>query len=196
MIFGGCAMLAPTVDTYEPPPLGSSWTVSQRNTGSYGKDVQYQVTRGEGTWQGKKVIAFKSSRGATIMAAPDSGGWLAIVGADGKPVLSWEPAIGWQYPLYVGRTWTTSHRQTMHAANRTLSLDSTCKVEGYGDVSVAAGTFKAFEIACSNTVGSNDRYWYSAEMGIFVKTNLTRDAKSPAGPGTQQAELVSQNIRK
>lgn len=196
MFASGCAMMEPRANAYVAQPMGATWTNAYRNTGSYGKDAQLQVTRGEGTWQGRNVIALKVSNGATMMLSPESGGWLAIVGPDGKPALSWEPAIGWQFPLHVGRSWTTSYRQTIHAANRTISYDMSCRVEGYGDVTVRAGTFKAFEIACSTTNGSNDRYWYSPDMGIFVKTSLTRAANSPSGPGTQQAELISQNIKK
>jgi len=176
--------------------VGSSWTQSYRNTGSYGKDEQRQFTRIEGTWQGKNAVALKMSNGATIMLDPENGGWMAIVAPNGKPVLSWEPPIGWQYPLYVGRSWTISHRQTAHAANRVTTFDWTCKVEGYGDVSVPAGTFKAFEIACSSTTGNNDRYWYSPDVSLFVKTSFTRTASNRAGPGTQQGELVSQTVKK
>jgi hypothetical protein len=193
---GGCAMMEPRADAYVPPPVGASWTNAYRNTGSYGKDAQYQVTRGEGTWQERKVITFNVSNGNTIMAEPENGRWLAIVGPTGKTALSWEPAVGWHYPLYVGRSWTVSHRQTIHAANRVVAFDLTCKVDGYGDVAVPAGTFKAFEVGCSNTIGSNDRYWFSPDLGIFVKTSLTRGSGSPAGPGTQQTELVSLSVKK
>lgn len=196
MFASGCAMFEPRAEAYAPPPVGSSWTQSYRNTGSYGKDEQRQFTRIEGTWQGKNAVALKMSNGATIMLDPENGGWMAIVAPNGKPVLSWEPPIGWQYPLYVGRSWTISHRQTAHAANRVTTFDWTCKVEGYGDVSVPAGTFKAFEIACSSTTGNNDRYWYSPDVSLFVKTSFTRTASNRAGPGTQQGELVSQTVKK
>lgn len=67
--------------------------MAQRNTGSYGKDVQFRVTRGDGVWQGAPVVTMANSLGMTTMAAPN-GHWIAIVGRDGKPVMSWSaPAL-------------------------------------------------------------------------------------------------------
>ena len=59
-----------------------------------------------------------------------------------------------------------------------------------------AGTFKAFKIAYSDTTGTEDTSWFSFELGIWVKQSIKRAANSPIGAGTQEAELVSQTIRK
>ena len=193
---GGCAVMEPRAERYEPPPVGSSWTVSQRSTGSYGKDAQFQVTRGQGAWEGKPAVTLSSSLGTTTMATPEAGRWMAVVGRDGKPILSWDPPVGWDYPLAVGKTWTTSYRITNHVAKRTLPYDLSCKVESYGDVTVPAGTFKAFKIACTTTIGTEETFWNSPELGIFVKSSLRRSDKSPFGPGTQDTELLSYDIRK
>ena len=56
--------------------------------------------------------------------------------------------------------------------------------------------WKAFKIACTSTIGNEDTFWFSADHGIYVKTSLRRTEKSGFGPGTQEAELVSQAIRK
>jgi hypothetical protein len=43
--------------------------------------------------------------------------------------------------------------------------------------------------------GDNENVvWFSPELGIFVKQNLRRTAKHPAGPGTRDSELVSHTI--
>src|SRR5512139_3941074 len=83
VLVGGCAVFEPKAERYEPPPMGSSWTVSQRSTGSYGKDVQFTVTRGEAVWDGKPALALSNSLGTTTMSVPDSGRWMAVVGKDG-----------------------------------------------------------------------------------------------------------------
>ena len=191
---GGCAMMAPKGE-FVAPPLGSTWVRAQRDSGSFGSsNVQLQFRRGERMWQGQQVIAFETPQWA-ILAQPTNGGWLGIVSGD-KPVMTWDPAMGFDFPLEVGKTWTKNYRVTIHARNQTTPFEQTQKVEAYEDVTVPAGTFKAFKITSSNTLGNEDVYWYSPELGIFVKQILTRTAKNAAGPGRQETEIVSQAIKK
>lgn len=197
VLTGGCAMMEPKAERYVAPPLRSTWTVAQRNTGSLGSgDVQVQITRGEQTWQGKPVVTFASSQ-ATILANPDTGKWIAFLGPDGKPVVSFDPPTGFDFPLAVGKTSTNHIQMTMHAANRTIPYDVTCKVESYGDVTVPVGTFKAFKVGCSSALPTDEIYWFSPEMGLLVKSSVTRAANYPfGGAGTREGELVSVTIRK
>jgi hypothetical protein len=196
VLTGGCATVEPKAERYVAPPLGSTWTTAQRNTGSFGSgDVQVQTTRGEQTWQGRQVVTFVNSQ-ATILANPDTGAWIAVLGPDGKAVVSFDPPIGFNFPLSVDKTWTNSIKMTMHAANRTIPFDGTCKVESYGDVKVRAGTFKVFKLSCTYTTGLEETFWFSPEMGIFVKSSQKRAANNPSGAGTRETELVSVTIRK
>lgn len=190
LLMSGCALMAPRAERWTPPTPGASWEVAQRSTGSYGKDVQFRVTRGEGIWQGAPVVTFANSLGMTTMAAPDTGRWVAITGRDGKAVTSWDPPLGWEYPLTVGKTWTTAYRMTL-ANGKTVPYDLSCKIESYEKVTVKAGTFDAFKIVCSTNIGNEDIYWNQPELGMFVKTSLKRTDKSPFGPGTQESEMVS-----
>jgi hypothetical protein len=124
------------------------------------------------------------------------GGWAAILSPDGKPILSYDPPFGFDYPLMVGKTWTKSYKLTVHASRRVFPFDATFKVEAYEDVTVPAGTFKAFKISSSTNTGSEDTYWFAPELGLFVKQSLRRTDKSGYGPGTREVELVSQSIKK
>lgn len=91
MLLGGCTVMEPKAERYVVPPIGSTWTVAQHNTGSFGSgDVQVQITRGEQTWQGKQVVTFASSQ-ATILANPDTSKWIAFLGPDGKPAVTFDP---------------------------------------------------------------------------------------------------------
>lgn len=191
LALAGCASAPPQVSQWNPPPLGASWEVAQRNTGSYGRDQQFRITRTEGTWQGKPVVAMKNSLGPTLMADPATGRWHALVAADGKPMFTFEPAIGWTYPVKIGASSTTRHRVTNHVANRTLEYDFSCKVEAYEKVTVRAGTFDSYRLDCRTTVGNEETYWMSPDLGVMVKTRLVRTAASPQGAGTQEAELVA-----
>ena len=145
-------------------------------------------------WQGQQVIAFESPEYA-ILAASNSGNWLGIVRGD-KPLITWEPGLNWDWPLEVGKTWTKNYSITIHAAKRTVPFQTTQKVEAYEDVTVPAGTFTAFKISTSSTLGEETVNWFSPEVGIFVKSINTRTAKNAAGPGRRETELVSQTIKK
>ncbi|MCM2251933.1 MAG: hypothetical protein NDJ19_06205 [Ramlibacter sp.] len=188
----GCAALGPQLAEWRPAPVGASWEIAQRNSGSYGKDAQVRITRlADSTWKGIPVAAMKSSSGGTLLMQASDGKWLAFLGADGKPVMSFEPAVGWDYPLYVGKSWTTRHKLTMHAANQVSDYEFSCKVEDFEKVSVRAGLLDAFRVHCTSNMGSDDIFWSSPDVQPSVKTRLVRGPRSPLGPGMQETELVS-----
>jgi hypothetical protein len=194
LVAGGCSMMEPKAERYVPPPVGSTWIQAQHNTGSYGTGtVQVPFKRAERMWEGKLMQANESPQ-QVILAASD-GGWAVILSPDGKPLLSYDPPLGYDYPLVVGKTWTKSYRMTVIPKNQVFPFDATFKVEAYEDVTVPAGTFKAFKISFSS-IGSQDLYWFAPELGIFAKQILRRTDKSGYGPGTREVELVSQTIKK
>jgi hypothetical protein len=195
-LFAGCSTVAPPVATsWNTPPIGSTWQNTQRNTGSYGKDAEIEVTRGEGTWEGNKVVTMtRTESGVSIMALP-SGKWMAIVGKDGKPLITYDPPIGYEYPLQVGKTWKTRHRATNTMTGRVVEFDYSCIVEGVERVTVRAGTFDAFKIVCENEL-SRDVTWASHEVGLNVKMDYRRKPANPSGEGTQQAELAAFKLAK
>lgn len=191
---GGCAVMEPKAERYVAPPLGSTFVNAQHNSGSYGsKNVKVPVRRGERMWQGKKMVTFETPQ-STILAHPH-GDWVGVFKGD-KPLVTWDPPLNWEWPLEVGKTWTQKYRMTIHAKKKTIPFQRTQKVEAYEDVTVPAGTFKAFKVSSSNTLGQDDLIWFSPELGIFVKRINTRTAKHAAGPGRQDVEIVSQTIRK
>jgi hypothetical protein len=181
----------PVMSHWTPAPPGATWEVAQRNTGSYGKDTQLTWTREDMRWKGAPAIGLKSSLGTMIVVEPVGGRWVSILGPEGRPVLSYDPPIGWVFPLQVGKTWTERERMTVHASGQTLEFDFNCKVEGFEKVTVRAGSFDTFRIHCTTSIGTDDMYWVSPGMGSFVKSHLRRDASSPFGAGTQEQELVS-----
>lgn len=192
LLSAGCAMFEPRAEHYVPPPVGSTWVSARRDTGSYGSgSAQTPGKRVQQTWQGKEYIAFESPE-LTTLAHPD-GSWLAQV-RGATPVVTWDPPLSYEWPLEVGKTWTKKHRVTIHAAKRTLDFQSTQKVEAYEAVTVPAGTFKAFKISTTDTLGNENINWFAPDLGIFVKSSLKRTAKNAQGAGTRDTELVSQKI--
>jgi hypothetical protein len=194
---GGCATFGePDVAKWNIPPVGSAWTVTQHNTGSFGKDMQFEVKRGESVWQGRPAVALTNSlTGMSIMAVPESGRWMAIVGRDGKAVMTFDPPIGFQHPLKVGKEWATTHRMTTVATGSTTEFLYACKVESYEPVTVRAGTFNAFKVHCKSPT-AEDTFWSSPDHGMNLKTEFRRFGDSPQGPGTQQSELIALNLVK
>jgi hypothetical protein len=194
LVSGGCTMMAPKGE-YVAPPLGSTWVLARSDSGSFGTEItQMTAKKEERMWEGKPTAATVSPQGTTLVNS--DGAWLAILSPDGEPIFSWDPPIGFDFPLVVGKTWAASYRMTVHAENQTIPFDSRGKVEAYENVTVPAGTFKAFKISSSTTLGDENVHWFSPEFGVFVKSILVRTDESPAGPGKRETEIVSQTIEK
>lgn len=188
MVSAGPTAAQPVQEKYHGAlPIGAKWEMTQKNTGSYGTDRQVQFTRmPDTTWKGAPAMAISNSAGGTLLTRPEDGFWLAAL-AGGNPVISYEPALGFQYPWAVGRSWT-QHYKTTNAKGELAEFDFSCTVEAYEKVAVPAGTFDAYRFACKTTQGSNDVMWASPGVG-FVKLRLERSAGHPAGAGTQDAVM-------
>ncbi len=188
----GCAMITPEADQRIAPPLGSTWVMERSDSGSFGsKTARVSFKRGERMWRGEHVITYESP--GFTMLAHENGRLVAFMSGD-KPLVSFEPDLGFDRPLGVGHTSTSNYRMTIPGTEKTIPLQVTQKVEAYEDVSVPAGTYKAFKISWSESVGNENVYWFSPELGIVVKSILVRTAKNSAGPGRRENELVSHNI--
>jgi hypothetical protein len=190
----GCATLTPQADRYVAPPPGSTWVNERVDTGSYGSSsTQLPMTRGERTWQGVQVITFETPEN-TLLATPALD---YIAQVKGETVLvSWDPPYNLDWPLRVGKTWKKSYRMTNHSANRTISYEVEQTVEAYESVTTPAGTFKAFRVFSSDTMGNENTDWISTDLGIFVKRSFKRTAKHALGAGTREMQVVSISFKK
>ena len=194
LLSAGCAMMEPKAERYVPPPIGATWTQSVKSTGSFGSgNGTYIVTLGERVWNGARMISMDSPAGSLLIN--DQGAFVAFV-VGGKPVRSWDPPHNLDWPLIVGKKSVHAHRFTNHVAGSTEPYEASDTVEAYEDVTVGAGTFKAFRIRSVENNGFENLTWFSPELGIPVKQSRKRGITSPAGPGTQDMEVVSQSIRK
>ncbi len=188
-IVTACAVWGPRAERWRAPTAGASWEVAQSNTGSYGKDMVLRITRGDGIWQGQPVMTLANSQGMNTVITP-TGHWIAIVGRDGRTLTRWDPPLGFEYPITVGKSWVKAYRMTFGAQGKTLPYDLNCTVQSHEKVTVRAGTLDAFKIVCSTNIGNEETYWINFDQGVFIKTDLRRTTKSPFGAGTQQSELV------
>ncbi len=81
VLLGSCATASAPEGNFSPPRTGSTWTVAQHNTGSFGKDTQFEVKRGDTVWKGQPAITYTNlTTGIVLAARPTSGQWLALVG--------------------------------------------------------------------------------------------------------------------
>jgi hypothetical protein len=189
----GCANFESTGARYQAPPLGSSWVIARRDAGSYGNSsTQLPAKRGEFMWQGKTHVTFENPE-STIVAQPE-GAWVGIF-RGGKPMLTYDPPAGYDFPLTVGKTFTKTYRLTNHATQEVSSSTVKTDVEALEDVVVPAGTFRAFRVKTTDTLGNENTVWFSPELGIFVKQMNRRTEKHAQGVGTRDVELISQTIK-
>lgn len=190
LMLGGGAVAQPVTEKWwGPPPIGASWETAQKNTGSFGSDRQLKSTRlPDATWKGAPAVAVAGPAG-TLLQTTGEGRWLAMLRPDGTPAVTFDPPIGWAYPLAVGRSFDMSYRMT-DAAGAVTQVGGSCTVESWEKVEVRAGSFDAYRIACKNSLGEEGTYWSSPGTGAFIKTRLQRSAGHPFGAGTQETELV------
>ena len=185
----GCA--TPRLDNYPPTKVGAAWVATANDTGSFGSGTsqipgKFLPNR---TWQGREVHAFESAGFTTLMSTGNTKFLVQLKGD--TPVMSWDPGIGWQWPIEVGKSWTAKTKQTNHAAKTAIDLEYTQTIEAFEEITVPAGTYNTFRIRTVNSLGDENVQWWSPDTGIFMKQSLRRSAKHPAGAGTRELEVTS-----
>jgi hypothetical protein len=198
----GCAMVNDS-RYYKPqkslgpvPTLpGSEWSYVRRDAGSFGNGVSHVGWKSlpMQDWQGRPHYAHQGPEGTTLIDST-SGRWAAQV-RDGKPVVSWDPPLGFHWPMWVGEKWSTPMRITNYATNQTAESRAWFTVEAQETVHVPAGSYRTYRILYQTpTVWGY--LWWSPEIGVTVKTYLERIPSDPAGWGVRESDLLRANIRK
>jgi len=184
-----CFASGPRAD-FKAPAVGTAWVLQQQGTGSYSAlppEVAIRVARS--SWKGEDALAFQEAT-RSLLLRQDSA-MLAFVDAEGKPVISWDPPSRWDWPLEVGKKWHRPFKVTLHAHGVTLAGDVSGVVEAYEDVTVPAGTFKAFRVSITDTLHNDEIAWFSPELGMVVKRVQVRTERNQAGPGRRETALKS-----
>lgn len=190
-------MMEPWAERYVPPPVGSTWTQTVKLSGSMGKGTSTATIKqtGDRVWQGRKLLALDSSQGTTVLVEPESGGWVATVKGE-SPLIHFEPALAFRRPFVVGETWSVKERASGSLLKSPLDFVSTWKVEAQEDVTVRAGTCKAYRVRYTDTLGNDNLDWPCPELGIIVKWLRTRTNKHARGPGSSEMEVISHTIKR
>jgi hypothetical protein len=167
--------------------------VERRDSGSLGNGVSRVSGKALGpqTWQGRPVMATEGP-GGTMLSDANTGNWVALVKGT-TPLATYEPPLGHDWPVTVGKTWTRNTRVTM--PRRTMNLEATSHVEAHEEITVLAGTFKVFRIRYADQYHEN-LYWWHPDLGLVVKSKIQRYSSHPDGAGTREAEMASLTIAK
>ncbi len=105
---------------------------------------------------------------------------------DGRFYVELDPPFNLSWPLRVGKFGSTSGRWRWHAIPVGGAAEFTWSVDAYEDLTVPAGTFKAFRILLKVDVGRtwpDNRpawtrkmtLWYAPEVRQFIKSDAPRD---------------------
>lgn len=192
-LLGACSTTPPVANGMSSHPDGTVTTFHRKSSGSLGAfDGPVVWTQKTIQWNGKTVVAASAPQAGTTLHDPMNHAAVAVLGPDGKPAQTFDPPVSLPWPLEVGKTATTQHKVTLHASNRTIDLTMQWKVESWGDVTVPAGTFKAYKVVSTTQLGETEIRWVSPANNLsLVKRHVERSAAYPQGPGVLDAELLS-----
>ena len=185
----------PAAERMAPLAEGSLMTYHRSSSGSFGSfDGPVTWTLGSSAWQGRPVAASTSAVG-TSLYEPGTLALLAILDAKGAPVASYDPPIDYRWPMQVGNSWQSRHTMTVHATGRAIVLDFDWKVEAWEEIKVPAGTFQAYRVSWTNSLGETETRWTAPATGVdVVKRHVERSAAHPQGPGVLDAELLARRM--
>jgi hypothetical protein len=191
-LVAGCASGPPKAERYVAPPVGANWKVQVSSTGSFGtaNKVEQQVSMRDVVVEGKPYHRFDAGGGATLLN--DSVGLFMVLGPGDRPLMRYDPPLGYQFPLEVGKTWTQDIALTVGGTTKT-PMKAQWKVEAYEDVTVPAGTFKAWRVSFTDNFGFKQTTWSMPDtVGTYAKRVNERPATHPqGGAGTQVIELLT-----
>lgn len=201
----GTAMLLAMVTSHAPaqrldplPPLrpGSVWVNNVQNSGSFGGGAgEISSVLVEKSWDGRRFLGVQTSEG-TLLIHPEGGQWVGLMGVDGQVNVVWDPPLTWDYPVEVGKSWTRSFQVKFPAQGRSVPVEARQTVEAYEDVTVPAGTFKAYRFRWTDNTGVTNTDWYAPDIQLLVKRVQERSAQHPQGPGRRETMLKSHNVVK
>lgn len=187
-----CASPPPKAERYIAPPSGATWKVQVTSSGSFGNasKLEQGARVSNVVVEGKPYHRFDTSSGATLQT--DTASVFLVLGPGDKPLMRYEPALGFDFPLVVGKSWTQNLTLTVGAAART-PMTAQWMVEAYESVTVPAGTFQAWRVVMTDNFGFKQITWSMPDtVGVYAKRINERPANHPqGGAGTQVIELVS-----
>jgi hypothetical protein len=183
----------PVAESPAATPAGTVTTFHRKSSGSLGTfDGPVVWTFTHATWEGRPAVIQMARLGGSAFD-PKTHANMATLDAEGKATMVFDPPVGFQWPMQVGKTWTSKHTVITPATGRSVPLEVNWKVEAWEDVTVPAGTYKAYKVVTTNNFGEVETRWTAPAAGIVLAKRLvTRPASHPQGAGELEAVLLSQ----
>lgn len=174
-------------------PEGSAFVYHRKSAGSYGVyDGPVSWTVGRRDWNGQPLTSWASTTHGAQLLDPKTNGVVVQLNRKGEPTFAFDPPIANDWPLALGKSWTSVHRMTMFTPPGSSSLTMQFKVEALEDVTVPAGTFRAYKIVSTTSFGEVEQVWTAPAQGIAtVKRIADRPASHPLGAGHLEGVLTS-----
>lgn len=189
----GCASAPPVAQKMADPVMGAVVTYHRKSSGSLGNfDGQVVWTYSPSTWQGRPMVAVGAPQAGITLHDPASFGVVAQLNAAGQPLLSFEPPINYRWPMAVGSSWSSEHQVSNHVNGRTTPMRLDYQVLSWGDVTVPAGTFKAYQVRWTSSLGETETRWINPVQGLnTIRRLVDRSASHPQGAGALEAQMLS-----
>jgi hypothetical protein len=178
------------------PPAGSTWTTSLKVSGSFGSGVREETleSMGEVDWEGRRVMGIHIRGRAQLLF--DMERRIVAQTRDGKTIQTYHPYEAlYEWPLFVGKSWSSDFQVKNLEHNRTGDYKYVFTVEAFEEITVPAGTFKAFRIRRSTSPRDTFVHWYEPRLGVEVKRDWERFEGHMLGAGTYQMEMLSHAIK-
>ena len=187
VLLSGCAN-PPRAERYVPPAVGSTVEYRMVNTGSFGSTSGTLTMKvSEVLYEGRMLRKYETPSGSTLQSP--MAGTVAVLSTAGQPLMRYDPPLDFNFPFVVGKTWTVDHVLTVGEGNR-MPMKTSWKVEAYEDVTVPAGTFKAWRVVMTDNFGFRQTSWSMPDtIGMFAKRMSERPPGHPQGAGTQLLEM-------
>ena len=192
-LLSGPSLAQPVAESPAATPAGTVTTFHRKSSGSLGTfDGPVVWTFTHATWEGRPAVIQMARLGGSAFD-PKTHANMATLDAEGKATMVFDPPVGFQWPMQVGKTWTSKHTVTKPATGRSVPLEVNWKVEAWEDVTVPAGTYKAYKVVTTNNFGEVETRWTAPAAGIVLAKRLvTRPTSHPQGAGELEAVLLSQ----
>lgn len=180
-----------------PPAREGSVSIFHRRSsgslGDYDGRVSWKVH--DGRWHGRRVEAHVSPQMGGQVVEPETQGLIALLDRFGEVQFAFDPPLSYPWPLEVGKRWQSDYSVTDVGSGQRIPVSVQGRIESWGDVTVPAGTFKAFKLVWADSLGEVESRWVETEQGIgTLKRMVMRLPSHPAGPGHLEAQLLSRNL--
>ena len=180
---------SPTAEMGFPSP-GSQWVT--RTTTHSGRSIDRAwVILPDRVYRDQTV--HRRTNGKIIrLYDTETGNWVATTNRSGVTRVSAAPHNGlYHFPLWVGKSWLVTYTYEDPRRGKTLPNQvRRVSVVRYEEVSVPAGTFKAFQLY-AKSFATQIQVWYAPELKLEVKWVVERLPSHYRGPGQSTHELIS-----